>query len=722
MPPDSSLIHLDDSYISTYGNASLYPLGLLDVSLVVMDDARYAKRARQACEPCRRKKSKCPGERPTCSYCERLGQQCVYNAPGGEVPDSQLTKHNREMETRLNSLEDKMDRLIQHLSPVSHHTQPSVASRHVLSPRLSVSAEEVGPKPDSAPPAWSPTSPSSAAEAQLMDTGRRYLLWFHAQPITLFAEETFLHSLASRDPELILSLQALVLRCPPGSLTSQIKQQVDDLARSARRMVMERVTEGRVELSTLQSLCLLSMFDFATGNIMQSGLSITTASHLAHSIPPTNNPNNAQERNYCLRTIIVLQHLQGCIMPAPRLMGALPGPSSTNSGSHVLGLTAYCGIPEYNLDDNPDKNISTVASDFCVVWRMVRVYASSKVSPDAPPPWDSRSDYSMVLQSHHDIDCRAPQRFRFATNRIDQQSPESLQAQRQYWIPFLFSQFVHETIPCLLNHPFLLSMRLRHFRHTIPVHFIQQSFESMNRTAGWIIFFLDVIEKKSLPVMDPVMAHCVVIVATIHLQHSFVHDQVLRSRAKSGFEKCMNFLRKTGAVWPSVANMAGNLRRLQDSVVMKSPPDRGDNTSQNRSFSINTQLLWDLLIYDRACRPDAGWDQSMFGATLRSDARELSTETGAAEFDLVGSAGISGHKAVPNDVGVYAPNDDIAPVSIAEQAPTSSHLVGQGLGDMGPSFEDIFFEGVGPFGDQSNRFIEANDYGRAIDDWLNLEN
>ncbi|OHE98475.1 hypothetical protein CORC01_06266 [Colletotrichum orchidophilum] len=712
MPLDNSLSRNHDSFIFKKETRATGP-GFHDISLVMMDDARYAKRARQACEPCRRKKSKCPGERPTCSYCERLGQQCVYNAPGGEVPDSQLSRHNREM-VRIPSLGLGWD----YDSPVSHHTQPSVASRHVLSPRLSVSLEEIGPKPDSGPPVWSPRSPSSAAEAQLMDTGRRYLLWFHAQPITLFAEDTFLQSLTSRDPELILSLQALVFRCPPGALTSQMKEQLDDTARSARRMVMERVTEGRVELSTLQSLCLLSIFDFATGNITQSGLSITTASHLAHSIPPTNNPNKSQERNYCLRTIIVLQHLQGCIMPAPRLMSSLP--SSSNSGAHVLGLTAYCGIPEYQLDDNPDKSISTVASDFCVVWRMARAYAASRVSPDAPPPWDSRSDYSMVLQSHHDIDCRAPQRFRFVANRIDQQSPESLQAQRKYWIPFLFSQFVHETIPCLLNHPFLLSMRLRHFRHTIPVHFIQQSFESMNRTAGWIIFFLDVIEKKSLPVMDPVMAHCVVIVATIHLQHSFVHDPILRSRAKSGFEKCMNFLLKTGAVWPSVANMASNLRRLQDSVVMKSPPDRGDNTSQNRSFSINTQLLWDLLIYDRACRPDAGWDQSMFGPTLRSDARELSAETSAAEFDLVGSAGISGHKAVPNDVGMYAPNDDIAPVALPEH-PTPN-LVGQGLGGMGPSFEDIFFEGVGPFGDQSKRFIEANDYGRAIDDWLNLEN
>ncbi|WYZ42409.1 hypothetical protein EsH8_VI_000108 [Colletotrichum jinshuiense] len=679
-----------------------------------MDDARYAKRARQACEPCRRKKSKCPGERPTCSYCERLGQQCVYNVPG-EVPDSQQTRHNREMEHRLYSLEDKMDRLIQQLSPDSRNAQPSTSSRHILSPRLSAAAEEAGPKSAADPTSWSPSNSPNPAESQLMQTGRRYLLWFHGQPITLFTEETFLQSLASRDPELILSLQSLVLRFPPGSLTTRTKEMLNNKAKEARRLVMERVTEGRVELSTLQSLCLLSMFEFASGNVTQSGLNLTIAGHLAQSIPPSNTPVNAQERSYCLRSIIVLQHLQGCIVPAPKLMGS-PAGSSTSISS--FGTLASYGMPDYQTDDRLDKSISTVASDFCVVWRMARAYAACHVGPDAPPPWDSRSDYSMVLQSHHDIDCRAPQRFRFATNRIDKHSPETLQAQRQYWMPFLFIQFVHETIPCLLNHPFLLSMRLRHFRHTIPVHFIQQSFESMNRTAGWIIFFLDVIEKKSLTVADPVLAHCVVVVATIHLQHSFVHDPVLRGKAKSGFEKCMNFLKKTGDILPSVANMANNLEKLRDSVVMKSPPDRRDNPSQNRSFSIDNQLLWDLLVYERAGRPDAEWDQSMFGSTLRSDTRGLSTETSAAEFDLVGSAGISGHKAVPNDAAVYAPDDDIAPVAIPENAPIS----GQSIGDMGPSFEDIFFEGVGPFRDQPNRFIEANDYGRAIDDWLNLEN
>jgi hypothetical protein len=44
-----------------------------------MSDDRPAKRIRQACEQCRRKKSKCSGDRPVCSTCWRLEQNCYYN-------------------------------------------------------------------------------------------------------------------------------------------------------------------------------------------------------------------------------------------------------------------------------------------------------------------------------------------------------------------------------------------------------------------------------------------------------------------------------------------------------------------------------------------------------------------------------------------------------------------------------------------------------------------
>ncbi|OMP88695.1 Protein RDR1 [Diplodia seriata] len=55
------------------------------------DSSRPSKRTRQACEGCRRKKTRCPGEQPACSLCVRLGQVCSYNEGsnnGSRVQDS----------------------------------------------------------------------------------------------------------------------------------------------------------------------------------------------------------------------------------------------------------------------------------------------------------------------------------------------------------------------------------------------------------------------------------------------------------------------------------------------------------------------------------------------------------------------------------------------------------------------------------------------------------
>lgn len=64
-------------------------------------------RARQACEPCRKKKRKCPGERPICSFCRRLNQDCKY---GGPQDTLRLIQQDASLE-RLERLESHVERI-----------------------------------------------------------------------------------------------------------------------------------------------------------------------------------------------------------------------------------------------------------------------------------------------------------------------------------------------------------------------------------------------------------------------------------------------------------------------------------------------------------------------------------------------------------------------------------------------------------------------------------
>lgn len=98
-----------------------------------------------------------------------------------------------------------------------------------------------------------------------MDVERRYLNWCHRQPFVLFDEDTFLESLRDRgkDSELFVALQTVSLLFPPGALMFEKRQSIESMAKESRQIAMERIRDGQIQLSTMQTLVLLSIVDFS---------------------------------------------------------------------------------------------------------------------------------------------------------------------------------------------------------------------------------------------------------------------------------------------------------------------------------------------------------------------------------------------------------------------------------------------------------------------------
>ncbi|RBR16714.1 hypothetical protein FVER53590_10018 [Fusarium verticillioides] len=641
-----------------------------------MEDSRPTKRARQACEPCRRKKSKCPGEKPVCSYCERLGQTCVYES--GSEGQGQRARSDRSLELRMETLEEKLDLFIDRLDPVINDSRRRSASQQEVghTPRSIISHDEI-PYIGEIVHLRPASGTESAFEPSSDELASLYLTWLHRQPLVLFNAETFAESLPCREAELLLALRALCLRFPPRLLSEQYRQRLHVMAQASRQSVMDKVFGSRVDCSALQTLCLLSLFEHAEGNTVQAGLFLSTAIQLLSGIPKGGFLGDAVEFNNCIRSIFVLHHLQGSVSSSvwPTTM--------THSEDTSLG-TSQCSAwllpPEKSPSCDMDRGIMKYAIPLAQIWRAIRVYASRRVFSDTLPPWNPRSDYSQVTYRHLELDCSVPLKYRFSANQIDKQTPETLQQNRGYWGPYLFTQFVYASIPVILNHPFLLSMRLRHFRHTMPQSFVNSSFDTITRHIGWIMYHLDVLEKLDYRVSDPTLAHVVAVVATIHLQHSFVEDFALREKAKAGFEKCVEFLRCMGLTWHGVAVMHENLRKLQNSiqVVPLAGEDCGLNRPAQQKFSIDTRLLWDILCYEQAGRPDARADESIYSG-LASTYQDPATGTNddGDEYDLVGSAGIIGHKTVSKDTPLYAPGEGEVSHPIRGRVPSdASGLLG----------------------------------------------
>lgn len=139
--------------------------------------------------------------------------------------------------------------------------------------------------------------------------------------------------------------------------------------------------------------------------------------------------------------------------------------------------------------------------------------------------------------------------------------------------------------------------------------------------------------------------------------------------------------------------------------------DEGINNREIQPLSIDSELLWELLIYETAGRDDGGFgQQSMFGPSLIKLAPHASNSTTRdvrrVEYDLVGSAGISGHKAVPKESPVYAPEDIVA--------------VGEPSVALPWSFENRLMNGVDEDSSYEALLLQPNDFGRAIDEWMNF--
>jgi len=90
-------------------------------------------------------------------------------------------------------------------------------------------------------------------------------VYCESQPLPLFHRSSFLASLQTREVEIIYAMLALALRFSKTyHRTRDLTGLVNSYAEVARGLVMKRVSEGPVELSTLQCLCLLSLVDFTS--------------------------------------------------------------------------------------------------------------------------------------------------------------------------------------------------------------------------------------------------------------------------------------------------------------------------------------------------------------------------------------------------------------------------------------------------------------------------
>ncbi|KAL1987504.1 hypothetical protein VTN96DRAFT_3431 [Rasamsonia emersonii] len=680
---------------------------------------RPLKRVYQACEPCRRKKRKCSGEQPVCSHCARLHQSCRYarsgvgsgrlTSPPDRASVASRTEAPPSVEDRLSSLEAKMTAVLESLGQNDHiHPFPPSTRRGA-----SVS-----------PPSTRETVSTTLPWEKVVSIAELYLLYCDCQPLPLFHRATFLASLGQRDPEIIYAVLALAIRfCPPSFFknTDNVTDLITTYAESARTLVIKRVLEGPVELSTLQCLCLLSLVDFTNGNTHHASIYTSLAMNLAKCANLGSEtqrvPNQVarEERRRCFWSICLLRRLHGEDFHLLDLAGEdnVPAwPESTGMPPDIC-VSDHSGVEARLTRSVKDEGIVAYVIIITEVFSRTARYIKRRGKPNDFPPWSPQSEYSKIISLQMEVETRMPYTHRFKYANLAERSTEDLQSNRDYWGPWFLNQFLYHTILCLLNHPLLLSLSLRNFRSTIPEIFLQHSSDLISSHTTWIIHFIKFFNEKGFKVSDPFLGYSAAVVATIELQLSFTEDSAIRKDKQDRFTLCVNFVRELGKEWPHMARMADKLQDLKGAVSASYLPYA---QTQNKSLLIDLSRFWEILDYSSVWFSDTTAGRRLFGPSLYSEppatAPEVSSTSPLPEPTRLGGSSSSQQPSRDRD-----PNNNNNIVSSGCAA--SQSLDTGGIPPTTASM-DLVNDEFSILAE--NFFSQGQDFLRGAEDWFNTGN
>ena len=186
--------------------------------------------------------------------------------------------------------------------------------------------------------------------------------------------------------------------------------------------------------------------------------------------------------------------------------------------------------------------------------RCVR-YVYGKRGAEVVPPWDPKSDYVannaslLLLESLIDL------RQASASDTALQESPEA--GHRTFsWILFHLS---HR----LLNHPFLMRLRLRTVAARTPASFVAHALHLSRTHATQLTDLLTSAATGPAHLESSFYSYCAAVAAGIHsLAHAVGQQAVYSDEAGSYMEKAMQALRRLAGPWPFAVRMVGQLYLL----------------------------------------------------------------------------------------------------------------------------------------------------------------
>ncbi|UNI15465.1 hypothetical protein JDV02_001996 [Purpureocillium takamizusanense] len=531
-----------------------------------------------------------------------------------------------------------------------------------------------------------------------------YFKYCHRQPIWCFSRED-VSDYSTLPGELACSIMVL---------TSRFSEKRDQLQRygdSAKHLVMLRLASGTVDLTTIESMCLLSYSSFIDGNFHLGQFHLGLAFQLCRtamldleSVYTVDDPNTERKKRlfWSLQLLEQFYGRQNGLLSIPTDRWR---PYHTQSQSSDRGELDHKAPPlprdELGCADPDESGIWNTSVHLAWVWSQVRKYVSNCAHNILKEPWRHDSMYAKVLSDFMEIENRIPICHRYDSAKFYKRKVEELKVNRDYWAPWLKEQFTYHAIPTVLNHPFLYIVGAQHNPNlAIPNTFWRRSSELALLHATWIARMIDMAVDKQVPLADPFFGHAAAIAATVHLYYCCAAAPRLKYKSNTDFVKCKRFLKRF--VHTSAACKALD-RNLDKMTRMAAGPESMDMEDWMPSkIYLSVPLMWEILqfsftddsheastagLLDASLTPPVAADDASEGSTLEiivatSPEISINTADGGQEAPTMSfKASSHSHSARDSPWSTYRDEDSLAFHFTPWLYADSSQFIS--MGDMG---------------------------------------
>ncbi|KAK5293364.1 hypothetical protein LTR99_009810 [Exophiala xenobiotica] len=592
-----------------------------------MDDGREAKRARQACLNCRRKKTRCSGEKPVCACCARLKQPCTWNdgstspsshanAPTSRVSSSaeaNLAARVALLESRLSFFDADIPFDIfapfTGASP-SDREPPSIGNGNGNGTAQTDSANGI-------PSTGTPRNDfdSLPDDETLRSLVNVYFDYCHNQPYAHFHEAVFRQDFDDQVvPEYLLyAFAATACRFSDNEFyRDRQTEAIDAYARTSWSQISEQFFShtDSLKIAMVQALGMLSTIDFAAGRTKLGWVKLALAVRFAQALRLNEEPDPqlpVHEQEERRRTFWSLYLLDVLMSVGPNRPPSFPDEDCTLSlpcheDSFRDGLTDGV-IPTLTTIIDHD-NFSNLQNLDWFPWtilmasalgRLIR-YSLKHALVGGHVLWDPRSKYYGVHKILLQFESHSPCTFG-STGSVLRQNLSLDGSLRQSRIGHLiFSQALFHVNHCLLNHPFILYRFFHTYTGPVPLSFAQEALQRCHNHATGLLNLLQEVASFGPLAHPSFYGYCGMAAGVISRLFEHHEDADTCKTSKGNSQAAQRLVEAKPVRWAHVGHMATLLRSfVPDDNIAKAlvnPVNLSKKTSVPHGM-----FLWHLLDY-----------------------------------------------------------------------------------------------------------------------------